>query len=394
MAREVPDVLRAYAKYVKENDAAQIFHLWVGIGVIASVAQRKISMRFHGFDVHSNMYILLVSPAGRGRKSTALRMGRNLLIKVIPEINFAAQSGSFEGIVKIFSEIKNPSHQSLTLVSSELGSLMSTMPERMMDFMNDIWDGNINWDRMTISHAKQTIAKPWLHFMGGTTPRWISDNAGLLAAEGGWLARMIIPYSDERILDNPAPEPTPELLKLESQLVNTLSHIALLEGEFKFEGGREGEAYQWYSSWYKDESRFPDVEDPRTAGYFDRKHVNLLKVAMAAHLSYDDELVISVRDLETALTLLDATEPGMRIALRALGKNEWASALVTIFRMIKHKGRISYKELIIENIHNVPKRKMDELLEELVYMGEVRYQPMGGVAYYVWKGYKEPAAEA
>ena len=162
MAREVPDVLRAYAKYVKENDAAQIFHLWVGIGVIASVAQRKISMRFHGFDVHSNMYILLVSPAGRGRKSTALRMGRNLLIKVIPEINFAAQSGSFEGIVKIFSEIKNPSHQSLTLVSSELGSLMSTMPERMMDFMNDIWDGNINWDRMTISHAKQTIAKPWL----------------------------------------------------------------------------------------------------------------------------------------------------------------------------------------------------------------------------------------
>jgi DNA polymerase III delta prime subunit len=389
MPREVPDFLRAYGQYVKESNAAEIFHLWVGIGVLSAVAQRKVFMRAAHYYIHSNMYILLVAPPGRGKKSTALRVGKELLSLVEPKINFAAQSGSFEGVVKVFTKIVNPAHQSLTLFSSELGMLMATNPAVMMDFLNDIYDGHPNWDRMTIKHDLQGITKPWLNLLGGTTPRWISDNAGLLASEGGFLARTILPYSEQRILDNPFPRRKDWIVELEGKLVNTLSHISSLQGQFDFEGGEEGEAFRWYDRWFRDKavadnprwkSRFPAVEDPRTAGYYDRKDIHLLKVAMALSLSYKDELVLTTSDLESALSLLDGTEPGMRIALRALGKNEWASQSLHLQRQIQKAGKMHVRDLLIENLNNMPKKKMDELLEELVFAGLIHYSN----GYYIW----------
>lgn len=393
MAREVDDVLRAYSLYVRESDAAEVFHLWTAIGVIAAVAQRKIFMRPQHFYVHSNMYILLVSPAGRGKKSTALRIGKELLADVEPKVNFAAQSGSFEGLVGVLSKITNPAHQSLTLFSSELGILMATNPAILIDFFNDIYDCNPNWDRATVKHSLQNLSKPWFHFLGGTTPRWISDNSKLLSSEGGFLARMIIPYTEERKIDNPFPESTPELDALRSRIVHTLSHIATLEFEFQFAGGKKGEAREYYESWYRDPKRFPDVEDPRTAGYYDRKHVHLLKVAMALSLSYKDEPELTITDLQTAEAMLRSVEPGMRVALRALGKNEWAGALVNLQAQIRAAGRVPARQLIIDNFHNIPKKKMDELLEEMMFMGDIKYTAEGGGCW-VWRGHEKKEAEA
>lgn len=375
MPREVKDVLRAYGAFVAENDAAQVFHLWVAIGTIAAVAQRKIFMRPAHYYVHSNMYVLLVSPAGRGKKSTALRIGKELLAQVEPQVNFAAQSGSFEGLVKAFGKVSNASHQSLTLFSSELGVLMATNPAVLIDFFNDIYDCNPNWDRSTVKHDLQNLTKPWMHFLGGTTPRWISDNSKLLSSEGGFFARMIIPYSEERKHDNAFPELTEELLLMQERIVHTLSHIATLEFEFKFEGGKEGEARQWYDHWYKDPARFPEIEDPRTAGYFDRKHVHLLKVAMALSLSYKDDPFLTLTDLQAALELLNKTEPGMRVALQALGKNEWSGVSAHLLSQIRHAPNgLTYRNLLVENLHNAPKKKLDELLEELLVMGRVDYK--------------------
>jgi len=390
MAREVRDYLRGYAAYAKNSNAAQVFHLWVAIGTLGAVAQRKVFMRFAHYYVHSNMYILLVAPPGRGKKSTALRVGKNLLSKVEPRINFAAQSGSYEGIVKVLGKISNPAHQSLTLISSEFGTLMNTDPAGLMDFFNDIYDCNPDWDRMTIRHDLQVISKPWLHLLGGTTPRWISENASLLGAEGGFLARMIMPYSEERILDNSAPEITPEIEFMAEALVHTLSHIATLEGEFQFDGGKQGEAFQWYDDWFRNPKRFPAVDDPRTAGYYDRKDIHLLKVAMACSLSYKDELLLTKQDLLTAEALLTSTEPGMRIALRALGKNEWASALIHLQSQIRSRGRMSMRDIVIENIHNIPKKKMDELLEEMLFMGIIRYEK----GYWFWNVKDQGEVEA
>lgn len=372
--RKLSDWMRAYGEYTRESDSPQVFHLWCALGTIAGAAQRKIYMHSAKFDVFTNMYIVLVSPPGLGKKTSAMRAAKAVLREVEPKVNFVSESGSFEGIVGSFTKISNPSHQSMTLYSLELGSIMATNAAGMVDFLTDIYDGNPDWSRQTVKHELQMIKRPWLNIMTGTTPKWMSQKLGEIALEGGLIARCILPYSDELLLDNPWPEDSPEIIALTKELAHDLSIIATLEGEFKFAGGKEGEAFQWYANWYRDKSRFPSIPDARTAGYYNRKHIHLLKLAMLWSLSYKDELLLELPDLQRALALLDSTEEGMRIALNAVGRNDRSAETQQILAQLRVRGRIPYKELLISNFHNLKEGKdgFDRAIVELRAMGKAR----------------------
>jgi len=391
--RKLPDWISAYQEFTAESDSPKNFHLWCGFGAIAGAAQRKIFMQTVYYPVHSNLYVILVSPPGLGKKTSALRTSKNILKEIEPKVNFASESGSHEAIIDIFEEIPNPAHQSLTLYSSELGTLMSTNPAGMTDFLTDIYDGNPDWSRRTKKNGEQTIPHPWLNFMAGTTPKWLGEHLGLIAVEGGLMARCIIPFSKERILENAFPEGSPKIDALRKDLVHDLSIIATLEGEFQFDGGKAGDAYQWYDLWYKDRtteldkrfpipggslwtSRFPSIYDPRTASYYDRKSIHLLKVAMLNSLSYKNELVITLADLRFALGLLDSTEPGMKLALNAVGKSDTANELYHIYSQIQSKGKMSYGELLVENYHALRfgAKSLDQILLELRSMKRIRQE--------------------
>ena len=287
-ARKLDDWLKGYAEYTAQSDSPQVFHMWCALGTIAGAAQRKIYMPYAYYDVHTNMFIVLVSPPGRGKKSSAMRAAKAILKEVEPRVNFVSESGSFEGLIGSFAKITNPTHQSMTLYSSELGSLMSTNPVGMVDFLTDIYDGNPDWGRQTVKHDLQVIKKPWLNLISGTTPKWLSERLGLIALEGGLMARTILPYSEDLILENPRPKETPAFRAVKQALIHDLSIIATLNGTFDFDGGDDGETAQWYDSWYKDRTRYPAISDPRTASYYDRKHIHLLKVAMLLSLSHKD----------------------------------------------------------------------------------------------------------
>lgn len=383
MPRQLDDWIKGYAEYTSQSDSPQTFHIWCGLGAIAGAAQRKIFMHMAYFDVHTNMYVVLVSPPGRGKKGSALRASKAILREVEPKVNFVSESGSYEGLVGSMAKISNPAHQSMTLYSMELGSIMATNPVGMVDWLTDIYDCNPDWSRQTVKHNIQSIDRPWLNIMAGTTPKWLSERLGLIALEGGFMARTILPYSEELLLDNPRPKETPAFKAIKKALINDLSIIATLDGVFEFDGGEQGEAAQWYDAWYRNKpssllgepfiSRYPAIFDPRTASYYDRKHIHLLKVAMLLSLSHKDELTLDLIDLKIALDLLDKTEVGMRLALNATGKNERAGSTHQILSQLRSKGKMTYSELLIENYHNLRfgKKDLDEGLVELRIMGLV-----------------------
>jgi DNA polymerase III delta prime subunit len=379
--RKLSDWMAAYGEYTAQSDSPQIFHMWCGLGTIAGAAQRKIFMRNKYFYVHTNMYVILVSPPGVGKKTTALRMAKDLLAEVEPKVNFVTESGSFEGLVGSMSKISNPAHQSMTLYSMELGTLMSTNPAVMIDFLTDIYDGNPDWSRQTVKHNVQTIKKPWLNIMAGTTPKWLGEHIGLIALEGGLISRTLMPYSEEMILDNSWPESDRDSNPLlRAELIHDLSIIATIEGQFQFAGGRQGEAFRWYDEWYRDRSRFPAISDPRTASYYSRKHIHILRVAMAVSLSQSNKLELELPDLLIAKQFLDATEAGMRLALNAVGKNETSGEGFHVLSQIAARKRVGYRELLIANYHNLGKKGLDTILDELRSMGKIKAEGADWVA--------------
>jgi hypothetical protein len=331
-------------------------------------AQRKVWMETVYFPVHTNMYIVLVGPPGRVKKTTALRLGKRML-KQVPNVHFTTNAASAAALVDQLSAIQSQSHQSITSFSSELGTILGSGAADMIDFLTDIWDCEPDWDKQTVTRGKRDIPRPWLNFLAGTTPNWMGENLSKTAVEGGFVARSLFIYESQRILKSPFPDIQLWHKTLEKDLVHDLAQISELNGEFRFDPA----ARDWYDKWYMDESRFPSIDDPRVVGYFDRKHVHLLKVAMGLSLAESDRMILTVRDLETAKSLLEEIEPTMASAFATVGKNTFATDMERIYEHIKTRGQtgVSYAEILATHYHNVNKKQLDEILVELSDMGKI-----------------------
>jgi hypothetical protein len=376
MARKLNNWVKSYLEYAEGTESPKLFHLWVALGTIAGAAQRKLFLDAGYYQVHSNMYIILVSPPGRSRKSTALRIGKGILRKVTDygqEVHFSTQASSVAALVKQMSAIKTKEHQSLTAFSSELGSLLGSKSVEMTDFLVDIYDCNPDWDKQTVGRGLEKIEKPWFNLIAATTPQWMGDNLSRTAIEGGFVSRSIFAFDDTRLLVA-FPELTPEQVILQKALVHDLAHIAALKGQFEF----TPEAKKFYKDWYESEARLSQVSDYRLAGYFERKHIHVLKVAMAFSLASGDEKLLSTEDIQFAIAALEDLEPGMRRAFSAVGKNIYSTDYERIKDQInaaRSKG-LSYKQLLAANVHAIEKEQLDKLLVTLVETGEIRREKM------------------
>ncbi len=385
MPRKLSNWLLSYAEYTMGTESPPIFHLWVALGTLAAAAQRKVYMDAGYYQVYPNMFVILTSPAGRSRKSTALRIGKRILRGVEEygeEIHFSTQASTVAALVSQFARIQNKDHQSLSAYISELGSMLGSKSVEMTDFLTDIYDCNPDWDKQTVGRGLEKIEKPWFNLLAGVTPQWMGENLSKTAVEGGFVSRSIFVYEDTR-LRVAFPEITEEQREIERCLVHDLAHIASLEGVFQFsDSGRE-----FYREWYEDQDHSMDAKDYRIAGYFERKHVHVLKIAMAISLAANDSLLLTPADIGSALAMLDELEPGMYKAFSSVGKNIYSADHERIKAQIIGAGDrgVSYKMLLRSNIHAIDKDQIDKILMALVEMGEV------GSANSIW--YERRAAE-
>lgn len=370
--RKLDNWIEAYREFTAGTESPAVFHLWVALSTISSAAQRKISLDMGYFDVHSNMYIILTSPPGRSRKSTALRIGKSMLRGLKDygqEINFSTQASSAAALIKQLSSISNKEHQSLTAFSSELGSLLGTKNPEITDFLTDIYDCDPDWDKQTISRDLEKIQFPWLNLVAATTPQWLGDNLSKTAVEGGFVARSVFVYEDTRLLVA-WPELTKAQIDLKKLLIHDLAVISMNKGRMKI----TPEAKEFYKQWYEDPKRLGQNEDSRVASFFEREHIHVLKVAMALSLAAKDKLELQTEEIRAAIDLVNMIKPGLHKAFSAVGRNIHSTVIEQLRMKILEKGRIPYKKLLAVFINDVASREdFDKLLASLVDMGDIKW---------------------
>lgn len=386
MPRKLENWLQGYQQYTEGTESPPLFHWWVALGSLAGAAQRKIYLDAGYFQVYPNLYLILVSPPGRSRKSTALRIGKGLLQNVKDygqELYFSTQASSVAALIKQFTVVNNKEHQSITAFISELGSLLGSKSIEMTDFLTDVYDCNPDWDKQTIGRGLEKIERPWFNLLGATTPQWMGDNLSKTAVEGGFVSRTIFVYDDTRLLVA-FPELTEEQKKIRRDLIHDLAEIAALKGKFSF----SPDAHEYYAYWY--ETILPkEIQiDYRLTGFYERKHIHVLKVAMLLRLALGStnkpsDLVINQVDIEAAIGMLTEVEPGMRKAFSAVGKNIYSTDLDRILNQIRSGKKVRYKEILASNIHAVDKENLDKIIDSLCQMGDVAlkegfYVPVGG----------------
>jgi hypothetical protein len=363
-----PEFFSAYAEYVENSESPADFHFWTALSCVSAVAQRKLLMEAAHFVTLSNLYVVLVGPAG-ARKTTAINIGRELLLD-IPTVNFASAVITPAALIQELGEIPNTEHQSLTVFSDEFGSFLSVNPQEMTELATDLFDGRRGWKKRTIARATEKLTAPWLNILAGTTTTWLGTHLPASALESGFVPRCLFVFSDEIQAKHPFPQRTEQQEKLREKLIADLTHIATLAGNVTF--STDGLAR--FTDWYMDVSRLVPVRDPRVGPFYTRKPTHVQKVAMLLSLVESDDLLIHARHVDAALALVSALEPGMKKALTSVGRNEFATDLERIAEQIKDapQRRLRKRDLVRANISMLTKQQLDAIVEQLRDMEFVR----------------------
>ena len=365
--------------FTAESESPDEFHAWTALSTIAGAIRRKAFIDMGYFLLYPNLYIVLVGPPGRCKKSTAMRIGRRMLAQV-PDLYFSVDSTTRERLILDLTQSLRDGHSSMTVYSTEFASLLTSSGMDMVVFLTDIYDSPEEWSHKTKTGGTNKIKAPYLNLEGATTPDWIARSLPLDTVGIGLTARILFVYQDTPRIRKPFPELSKEQAELEAILTRDLQRIALISGQFTL----DPPAKKFYEDWYvtQHQGERPPV-DPRLVGYIERKPMHILKVAMLMSASRKDNTVLSQENIERAMAFLEHIEPAMVKTFAAVGKNPLTFDLQQTREMISTKPGVDYSTLLQTFSHSVRKEELDEVIETLRAMNIIKIkQDAGGAKYY------------
>jgi hypothetical protein len=373
--------LKAYLAYTAESMSPEDYHVWMGVSSIAAVLQRRVFYSYAYFTLYPNLFIVLVGPPGRCKKSTAMRMGREIS-GAVPNVNFSVDSTTRERLIQDMSQSYKDGMSSLTAHSTEFATFLTSSGMDMVNFLTDIFDCPSEWTHKTKGGGTNKIKAPYLNLVGATTPDWIAQGMPLDTIGVGFTSRVIFVFQDTPRIKDPFAVLSPEQLALKDLLIQDLAHIAnALSGQYDF----NPEAKEMYRHWDMAHQAKPNpTGDPRLSGYFERKPEHLRKLCMIMAASKRDELIITEEDFTDALRLLQRTESRMPEVFASLGRNPlYADQESAFVAFVSNPEGFTKGELLDRFGYNVRKEEMEEILETLIARNKVALR---GSKYYAIKG--------
>ena len=398
MARELEDWLSAYLQYTENSEPPITYHTWCGLSLLAGALQRKAYLQW-GFEyIYANLFAILVGPSGRTRKGIALGIAKTMLSKV-PEVSVAPEAASREAIIMAMKRanrnFQDPDdgtikmHCSLTAFSEELAVLLGQGDIKLLANLTDWYDSKNDWAYETIGRGRDALQGLCLNLMGGTAPDWLQSMLPQEAVGGGFTSRVIFIVEDRKRKTVSEHQLTEAELKLEEMLLRDLERINQLIGRFQFTDTGK----RLYKSWYEEQDALltkgeAAVQDPRFAGYCERRATHLRKVMMLCSASRGDTLLIDEPDFHRALGILKMTERKMHRTFGGLGRAKDSDVTDKVIEYIRTMGTTTrttllgrfYRDLDAQGLKSV-----EEMLEQMKLV-KIKLLPDQREKIYVWVG--------
>ena len=177
-------MINNYLKFTEFSESPQAYHKWTYLSMVSGIVGKKCWINFNYFTVYPNLYIILVSLPGEGKKSTALRIGHKMVqdsdaevIVTMDSLTPQALMIELEESYRIFTTPNNKTFgsSSMTLFSSELVTLLGG-GAGMVEFLTDIYDSAKSWEYKTKNKGKLTIKSPCLNVISCVTTEVFSSS--------------------------------------------------------------------------------------------------------------------------------------------------------------------------------------------------------------------------
>ena len=398
--RELSDWLTGYIKYTENSEPPLSYHTWCGISVIAGALQRKVWLSW-GFEmIYPNMYIVLVGPSGKSRKGIAIGIAKDILNEV-PNVSLSSEAATREAVInamkRSITNFQAPDgvvkfHCSLTCFSEELSVFLGQSDTKFLANLTDWYDSKNLWRYETIGRGLDSLQGVCFNFLGGTAPDWLQSILPQEAVGGGYTARVIFVVEEAKGKTVAKHDLTEDEKKLQKALQRDLEKISQLVGPYTFDA--EGEAA--YIAWYEGEDakakkgEYP-IEDPRFASYTERRATHLRKLMMIMSASRGDEMTLTKRDYDRALSVLKTTERKMQKTFGGLGQAKYSAVTEKVMQYVQLMGTVSRSELM-RKFHRDVDGQVLKIIEELMMMTklvDIDIVPRSGEKVYKWLGTKK-----
>lgn len=355
MSRHFTDWLAAYVKYASVTEAPLRMHAWAGVGALAGALRRRVWIDMRRFTWTPSFYIIFVAPPGVVVKSTTIDIAMDLLRKV-PGVKFGPNAATWQSLVTAFAgaaeAFEHPPRSGdwhpmspITLVSSELGSLLNLQDREMIALLIELWDGKKSYEKLTKTSGHDLVDAPWINLEAATTPHWIAENMPASAVGGGLSSRCVFLYADEKEKFVPYVDEVVEKddESYRQKLIQDLEHISVnLCGPYLITEAARVWGREWYTEFWK--AAKSRMDDRMLEGYAARKQTHLHKLAMILSASRRDELVIGLEDLQAANVLLSDLEGDMHKVFSRIGRTEDSLQAERLISFVTRRGAVKYDE--------------------------------------------------
>ena len=351
MSRNFKDWIPAYLEYATVTEAPKRTHFWCAVGAVAGCLRRRVWIDMKRFSWYPSFYLILVGPPGIIAKSTTIDIAADML-RQVPGIKFGPNAITWQALVTAFAgaseafEWNEEWHpmSALTLVASELGSLLNLQDKEMVNLLIELWDGKKTYEKITKMSGNDVVEAPWINLMAGTTPHWVADNMPAAMIGGGLSSRCIFIYGDTKerytaYVDEAVGAGDAEY---RAKLIQDLEQIAMLTGPYKITADARKWGREWYERFWKDAAS--RMDDLMLEGYAARKQTHLHKVAMVLSASRGDDLTITAEDLQLANVMLEDLEKDMHRVFSRIGRTEESMQAERFIDFVQRKGTVPYHE--------------------------------------------------
>lgn len=314
--RNLSDWIEGYLKYTENQESPEKLHMWTGFCVLSAILRRRVWMSRGAYTLYPNIYVMIVAPSGKIRKSITMELGIALLQKAMPDFPMSIGKTTAEGMVKwkLNRPVTEPNpndpakpfikYESYLLIyADELATFFGyerQAASRMAIFLTDTYSCKEKYEHITKGDTPIAVYNNYPVLLAATDPR----NLKVLPDEaiGGLIGRTIFVTANKRRKVIAWPEKGGQ--QLHDELLTDLLRISDLKGEMAI----TKTARDYFTTWYE---KFSDVtnDDPRLDAFHERAHDTAWKIAMLLSISQRHDLVVDLQHIMAGIKIIEDQLP-------------------------------------------------------------------------------------
>jgi hypothetical protein len=364
------------------TEPAAVYDKWVSHSLIASALRKKVKLPIGRINIYPNIYLVFVAEPGIARKTQAISFGVEFLAK-IPEIVMSADETTKEALLQDLesSAMDQPMpngevfrHSSLSIISKEFESFIGQKKDntRMVVFLTDVFDcQELPRKYRTKNSGSNVIPSVFINLLAATTPQSLASTLPATAVGGGLTSRILFIWADDKKCKAPKPKLTKAEIVLQEKLVRDLYQISRIAGDYIMTPECDREWDRWYMA-YDEKSKKRICQDKSFDGWYSRKPMYVLKVAIGRAASVSNELKMEWRYIQKAIEDVESVERDMGLVFRAIGKSDVTSEVDTVMQIIFDYKWISETRLMSMVWRDIDDNKFINVINTATKTGRVQ----------------------